>query len=169
VRVPSRGVIVTGVTTRIPLDTDDAVVVTSRAADGRTTPVVAELLASWSSASSSTGVAGMLATSDLATRWVVPQPDVDADLVVTVFNPGPDPVTATLLPADLIDRARGATSEPELAIPAGAARTFRLALLGNRPVAAVVTTDHPVVVGLTALGDAGAAVSPAIPDFHHRG
>ena len=85
-------------------------------------------------------------------------PDVDAETTVTVFNPGPEPVTAELLPADLVDRRVGATSEPELAIPPGAAKTVRLALLGARPVPTVVTANHPVVVGLTVLGDAGAAV-----------
>jgi hypothetical protein len=167
--VPSNGVVVTGVTTRIPLNTDYVLVVSSKATEGRRAPVVAELLASWPTAASSSGVAGMVATSQLATRWVVPQPDIDAERVVTVFNPGPDPVTAELLPAELVGRTGAATSARELAIAPGAAKTFRLALLGTRPVATVITTNHPVVSGLTTLGNAGAGVSPGIPDFHDGG
>jgi NAD-dependent SIR2 family protein deacetylase len=33
----------------------------------------------------------------------------------------------------------------------------------------VITANHPIVVGLTVLGDAGASVSEGIPDFGHRG
>jgi hypothetical protein len=167
VRVPAQGLTVVDVTVRVPRDTDIAVVATARAVDGRRVPGVGRLLASWAPSSSSTGVGGTLGASLAATRWVVPVPDVDAETTVTVFNPGPEPVTAALLPADQIDRRSGATSEPELAIPAGAAKTVRLVLLGSRPQATVVTADHPVVVGLTALGDAGAALDTALPDLHH--
>jgi hypothetical protein len=169
VRVPSQGVVPVDVTSRVPLGTDFAVEATSRTVDGRAVPVVAELFASWSPSSSSTGVAATAATTVTATRWVVPVPDVKADSTITVFNPGPAPVTAELLTADLVDRRVGATSEPERAIPAGAARTVRVALVGARPIPIVVTAQHPVVVGLTVLGIAGAAVSGAIPDLTRGG
>ncbi len=165
VRVQSQGVASLDVTTRVPLDTDFVVTATSRAVDGRRTPVVAELLASWAPASSTTGLAGTVGTTVTARRWVVPEPDVDADQFVTVFNPGTEPVTAALLPASLIDRSSGAASEPEVAIPPGGAKVIRLSLLGDRPVTAVVTAEHPIVVGLTVLGDAGAAIAEAIPDL----
>jgi len=167
VRVPSQGVVVVDVTTRVPLDTDVAVVATAREVDGRRVPVVAHVLASWAPASSSTGVGGTLGSILTATRWVVSVPDVDAETTVTVFNPGPEPVTAELLAADLVDRRVGATSEPELAIPPGAAKTVRLAPVGSRPRPTVVTANHPIVVGLTVLGDAGAALSTALPDVDH--
>ncbi len=166
VRVPAQGLTVVDVTTRVPLDTDIAVVATARAVDGHRVPVVAQMLASWAPSSSSTGVGGTLGSTLAATRWVVPDPDVDAETTVTVFNPGPEPVTAALLPADQVDRRVGATSEPELAIKPGAAKIVRLAS-GTRPRAMVVTADHPVVVGLTTLGDAGAALSTALPDLTH--
>ena len=73
-----------------------------------------------------------------------------------------------MLPASEVDRRTGATSEPELAIAPGQAKTVRLALLGSRPLPAVITTNHPVVVGLTVLGDAGAALSAAIPDLGYE-
>jgi hypothetical protein len=166
-RVAAQGVTVVDVTTRVPLGQDITVVATSRAVDGRRIPVVAQLLTSWAPASSITGIGSTLGSTVAATRWVVPVPDIDGDATVTVFNPGSEPVTAALLPADLVDRKVGATSEPELAIPAGAAKTVRLALLGSRSSAGVVTADHPVVVGLTVLGNAGAALSTAIPDLTH--
>jgi hypothetical protein len=169
VRVQSEGVASVDVTTRVPLDTDFVVTATSRAVDGRRTPVVAELLASWAPASSTTGLAGTVGTTVTARRWVVPEPDVDAEQFVTVFNPGTEPVTAALLPASLIDRSSGATSEPEVAIAPGATKILRLSLLGDRPVTAVVTAQHPVVVGLTVLGDAGAAIAEAIPDLAYGG
>ena len=78
-------------------------------------------------------------------------------------------MTATLLPADLVDRRVGATSEPELAIPAGEAKTFRLSQLSSRRVAAVVTGNQPIVVGLTVLGTGGAAISDGIPDLTDAG
>jgi len=78
-------------------------------------------------------------------------------------------VTATLLPADSVDRRVGPTSEPELAIAPGKAKVVRLALLGSDSVAAVVTANHPVVVGLTLLGDAGASISTGIADPSYTG
>ncbi len=126
VRVPSQGVEVVDVTTRVPIDSDIAVVATARAVDGRRVPIVAELLATWAPASSTTGLAGTLGSTVTATRWVVPVPDVDADVTVTVFNPGPDPVTAEVLAAGDVDRRVGPTSEPELAIGPGKAKTVRV-------------------------------------------
>jgi len=108
--------------------------------------VVAEMLASWAPASSTTGLAGTVGATVTARRWVVAEPDVDAEQFVTVFNPGTRPVSAALLPASSIDRASGPTSEPEVAIPPGQAKVIRLALLGDRPVPAVVTANGPVVV-----------------------
>jgi hypothetical protein len=169
VRVPAQGIEVVDVTTRVPLDTDIAVTATVRDVDGRRVPVVAELLATWPKASASTGLAGTLGSTFTATRWVVPVPDVDAEATLTVFNPGTEPVTAELLAAGDVDRAVGPTSEPELAIGPGKVKTVRLSLLGARPVAAVVTANHPVVVGLTLLGDAGAAVSTGLPDLNVGG
>jgi hypothetical protein len=169
VRVPAQGVADVGVTTRVPRDTAYTVLADARTVDGRRVPVVAELAATWSPASASSGLASVVGTPLTATRWVVTRPDVDADAVATVFNPGPDPVTVALLPADLVDRARGAASEPEVAVPPGEMRTLRLALLGTRRSAAVLTAEQPIVVGLTALGRAGASISLGVPDFSHGG
>jgi hypothetical protein len=169
VRVPSQGVVDVDVSTRVPLGSDYAVVVTSRALNGSRVPVVSELLGTWAPASASTGLASTVATDLTATRWVVPRLDVDADSTITVFNPGPDPVTASFLPADQVDRAVGPTSEPELAIGPGQAKTIDATRVGKRAVPVVVTSNHPVVVGLTVLGAAGAALSGGIPDFTHGG
>ena len=166
VRVPSLGVVWVDVTARVPLDTDIAVTATSQAVDGRRVPVVGEMLATWPAASSSTGVGTTVGTDLTATRWVVPVPDVDAATIVTVFNPGPEPVTAAVLAAADVDRRVGPSSEPELAIGAGAAKSLRLPA-GTTLVPRVVTANHPVVVGLTVLGSVGAAVSTALPDLGH--
>ena len=120
--------------------------------------MVAEILASWAPSSSSTGVGGTLGSTLAATRWVVPVPDVDAETTVTVFNPGPEPVTAELLPADLVDRRVGATSEPELADPAGSGQDRAAGVLGARPVRWWSPPTTPWSSGLTVLGDAGAGV-----------
>ncbi len=167
VRVPSQGVILVDVNTRVPLDSDVAVIATARAVDGRRVPIVAELLETWPPASSTTGLASTLGSTITADRWVVPVPDVDGDVTVTVFNPGPDPVTAEVLPAADIDRRVGPTSEPELAIAPGKAKTVRLTRPGSRPIATVITANHPVVVGFTVLGNAGAAIGGAVPDLTH--
>jgi hypothetical protein len=169
VRVPSQGVEVVDVTSRVPVDSDVAVTATARTVGGRLVPVVAEMLASWSPASSTAGVAGTMGTTVTATRWVVPVPDVDAQGTITVFNPGPDPVTAEILAARDVDRRVGPTSEPELAIAPGQAKTVRVVTVGSRPVPTVVTAGHPVVVGLTLLGNAGAAIATAVPDLNHGG
>jgi hypothetical protein len=165
VRVPSQGVEVVDLTTRVRLGSDVAVIATAREVDGRRVPVVAELLATWAPTSSSTGLAGTLGSTVTATRWVVPVPDVDGEVTMTVFNPGPEPVTAEVLAAGDVDRRVGPTSEPELAIAPGKAKTVRLTRLRGRPIATVVTANHPVVVGFTVLGNAGAALSAALPDL----
>jgi hypothetical protein len=166
ISVAAQGVVVVDVTLRVPVDTDLAVTATVRAStNGSRVPVVAELLGTWSSASSSTGFASTVGSTVTATRWVVPVPDVDADATITVFNPGPEPVTAELLAAGDVDRPIGPTSEPELAIGPGQVKTVNVARLGPRVVPVVVTANHPVVVGLTLLGAAGAAMSTGIPDL----
>jgi hypothetical protein len=164
-RVGGQDVVLVDVTTRVPLDRELAVTVTARAVDGRRVPVVAEILATWPSTSASAGLGGTVGSTLQATRWVVPVPDVDAPTTITIFNPGPHPVTAAVLAADLVDRRVGATSEPERAIAPGEAKTVQLA--AGRAAPMVVTADHPVVVGATVLGDAGAAVTEALPDLAH--
>jgi hypothetical protein len=164
VRVRSQGVATVDVTTRVPIDNDLAVTATARTVDGRRVPVVVELLGVWPPASPNTGVAGTVGTTATATRWVVPVPDLDAEATITVLNPGTEPVTAALLPADEVDRRIGPTSEPELAIAPGEAKTVRVS--SRSGAALVVTADHPVVVGLTMLGDAGVAVTTGIPDLN---
>ena len=169
VALPARGVTSVDVTARVPLGTEYAVVVTARAAGGRPIPVVAELLASWAPSSSTTGVGTTLGSTTTARRWVVLQPDVDVDAFLTVYNPGPEPVTAEILSVSFLDRKVGPTSEPELAIAPGKAKIVKVVLLGSARSAGVVTANHPIVVGLTLLGDAGASVSSAIPDPSYRG
>jgi hypothetical protein len=166
IQVPSQGVVLVDVTARVPLDSDVAVTATARAVDGRRVPVVAEVLATWTSTSSGAGLGGTVGSTVVATRWVVPVADVDATTTITIFNPGPDPVTAEVLPADQVDRRIGATSEPERAIAPGEAKTVEVPA-SARLGALVVTANHPVVVGSTLLGAAGAAVSAALPDLTH--
>ena len=147
-----------------PLDSDIAVVATARAVDGRRSRrgraarVVVVLVVD---APASRAPLGSTVT---ATRWVMPVPDVDVDVIVTVFNPGPDPVTARCSRpatstggrpderAELRDRGRQGED--------GSPRRPR-----RRPIACVVTANHPVVVGYTVLGNAGAAMSAALPDL----
>jgi len=169
VTVPAHGVASTDVTTRVPLGTDYAVTVSARGVDGRRTPVVAELLASWAPSSATTGVAATLGTPIAARRWVVPQPDGDADAFVTVLNPGTDPATAAMLPARSVDRRVGPTSEPEVAVAPGKAAVLKVTLGRSAGGALVITAQHPIVVGLTLLGAAGASVSAAIPDPSYTG
>ncbi len=169
IAIPSRGVTAVDVSARVPLGTEYAITATARDVDGHRVPVVAEVLISWAPASSTTGVGSTLGTTATARRWVVPQPDVVADGFVTVYNPGTEPVTATLLPADEIDRRVGPSSEPEVAIAPGKAKIVKLSLLVGSSSAAVVTANHPIVVGLTALGEAGASISSGIPDPAYAG
>lgn len=167
VRVPAQDVVLVDATRRVPLGSDYALVATSRPVDGRAVPVVAGLVSTWAPDSTSTGVAATTGSTLGATRWVVLRPGVDAATTITVFNPGPDPVTAALLPAGQVDRATGPVSEPELAIAPGQAKAIDAARVGSTAV--VVTTAHPVVVGLTVLGAAGAAIGTGIPDFTRGG
>ncbi len=169
VSVPSRGVVAVDLTGRVPVDSEYAVAVRSRSAEGVTEPVVAETLAWWPPSSSSTAVASTLAPVRAARRWVVVLPDVDADALITVANLGRSPVTAALLPADQVDRSVGPTSEPELAIAPNAVGSFRVTNLRIRRGTLVITTDHPVFVGLTIIGPAGVSTSAAVPDLEYRG
>jgi hypothetical protein len=169
VSVPSRGVVVVDLTGRAPVDSEYAVAVRSRSAEGNTEPVVAEALAWWPASSSSTGVASTLGPEHAARRWVVVVPDVDADALLSVANLGHSPVTAALLPADQIDRRVGPTSEPELAVGPNSVGSFRVTNLHNRRGTLVITTDHPVFVGLTIIGPAGVSTSAAVPDLEYRG
>ena len=72
IRVPSRGVVTTDVTTRVPIGTDYAITATAVDVDGRRVPFVAELLASWSPSSATPGLASTQGSSVAARRWVVP-------------------------------------------------------------------------------------------------
>ena len=153
----------------MPIGTDYAITVTSQPVDGHRSPIVAEVLSSWAPASSTTGVASTLGSPVAARRWVVPQPAVDADAFLTVFDPGAEPVTAALLPASSIDRRVGPTSEPELAVGPGRARVQQVTLGSGADSAWVITAAHPVVVGLTLLGADGASLSSAIPDPSYAG
>ena len=169
VSVPSRGVVAVDLTERVPVDSEYAVVVRSRSAEGDTAPVVAETLSWWPPSSASTAVASTLAPVRAARRWVVVLPDVDADALLTVANLGSQPVTAALLPADQVDRSVGPTSEPELAVGPNAVNSFRVTNLRTRSGTLVITTDHPVFVGLTIIGPAGVSTSAAVPDLEYRG
>jgi hypothetical protein len=162
--VPARSVLAVEPTTRVPIGTDYAISVTAQVLDGRRSPIVAEVLSSWAPSSSTTGVASTLGSSVAARRWVVPQPDVDADAFLTVFDPGAEPVTAALLPATSVDRRVGPTSEPELAVGPGKAKIQRVTLGSGNDSAWVITAGRPIVVGLTLLGADGASLSSAIPD-----
>jgi hypothetical protein len=159
VAIPARGVVAVDVTARVPLDTDYAVQVTSPGG-AKAVPVVAELLASWPSGASITGVASTLGSVDPAPRWIVPAPAAatGADGYVTVLNPGHRAVSARLRRAD------GGTTERSVA--PGKVVVLHVADIGAESGALVVTADHPVVVGLTVLGSVGASTSAAIPDYH---
>lgn len=170
VTVPAGGVIAVELTTRMPLGADYSVTATARDTNGRRVPIVAEMLASWTPTSSTPGVASTLGSTVTARRWVVPQPDADADAFLTVLNPGTEPVTAALLPAAFVDRPAGATSEPEVAVAPGTAEVLQIVRIGRRPGGAlVITANHPIVLGLTMLGPAGASISAAIPDLSYPG
>ncbi|MFN8026708.1 MAG: DUF5719 family protein, partial [Acidimicrobiia bacterium] len=169
VKVPSRQVVAVDFTNRVPVDSPYSLVVRARSAEGTTEPVVAESLAWWSAASSSTGVASTLGPVKPAKRWVVLLPDVDADATITVANTGTKPVTASLLAADQIDRSVGPVSEPERAVAPNSMSTFEVPNLRTSRGTLVVTADHPVFVGLTVLGDAGASTSAAFPDYEYTG
>jgi len=89
--------------------------------------------------------------------------------VLTVVNAGMKPVTAALLPADQVDRAVGPTSEPERAVAPNSIASFSVLDLRTPRGALVITADHPVFVGLTVLGAAGASTSAAFPDYEYDG
>ena len=131
-------------------------------------PIVAELLATWAPASSTTGVAGTLGSTVTVTRWVVPVPDVDAAVTVTVFNPGPDPVTAEVLAAGDVDRAgrpdeRARAGDRARQGEDGSPRGPGVAR--SRPSS---PRTHAVVVGYTVLGNVGVATrAPRFPISNH--
>ena len=125
-------------------------------------PFVAELLASWSPSSDTTGAgehAGHLGRRPAAGSCPNPTSTLDVGAFVTVYNPGPtDPRLESSL--------RGGSSL-EVAIP-GRPRWSAVAL-DDAAGALVVTAPQPIVVGLTLLGDAGASISTAIPDPSYAG
>ncbi|HEX9467480.1 MAG TPA: hypothetical protein VGA11_03650, partial [Acidimicrobiia bacterium] len=169
VTIPAGGVVSVDVTAHVPADTAFAVTVTSRNAERITGPVVAELLAWWPPGSATRGVATTLGSTRPARRWVIPLPAVDSAGLITVMNPGTKPITAALLPAEFVDRPRGATSEPERGVSPQRIATFRVVRVGDDGSGAlVVTADRPVIVGFTITGNVGAAASAAIPDLAYR-
>jgi hypothetical protein len=169
VQIPSRQVVSVDFTNRVPADSPYSLVVRSRSAEGDTEPVVAESLSWWPASSSSTGVASTLGPPRAAMRWVVLLPDVDADALLSVANVGTKPVTASLLPADQVDRKVGPTSEPERAVAPNSVASFTVANLRTNHGVLVITAEHPISVGLTVLGAAGASTSAAFPDYKYTG
>jgi hypothetical protein len=156
IRVPARSVVATDVTAQVPLDTEYVITATAVGPDGQRVPFVAELLASWAPRSASPGAASLMRSHDAARRWVVPQPDVDEDAFLTVYNPGPGRVS--------VARRDGAS----LDIAPRTAKVFEV-VLGADDGALVVTAPQPIVVALTLLGDVGASISSAIPDPSYAG
>jgi hypothetical protein len=169
VKIPSRQVVDVDFTNRVPVDSPYSVVVRARNAEGDTAPVVAESLSWWPASSSTTGVASTLGPQQAAKRWVVVLPDVDADALLSVADVGTGPVTASLLPADQVDRGVGPSSEPELSVAPNSMAAFTVRDLRTHRGVLVVTADHPVYVGLTVLGAAGASTSAAFPDYEYTG
>ena len=87
---------------------------------------------------------------------------------VTVVNPGPEPVTAELLAADLVDRRVGPPASPSLR--SHQSRQDRAAGPARRPTGADRGhRQHPVVVGLTCSATPAPRSSAAIPDLAHGG
>ena len=163
VDIPARGVTTVDVGTRVLAGTQYAVTITARNAEGRAGPVVAEMLESWPSSSASTGVATTLGSTRLARRWVIALPSGNVDGVITVVNPGTQPVTASLLVYDAGDTS-GPPSEPERAIDASRFAVFDLVEVGaGGDHVLVVTSDRPVAVGVTYTGPSGAAITPRYP------
>jgi hypothetical protein len=157
-------VVALDVSDRVPADSTYAVRAFARTVEGHAAPLVVEMLSWWPEESTSTSVATTLGAPDAARRWVVAVPDAQADGVVTVVNPGAQPVTAEL-------RVYGAdggepASAPAVAIERGRFATFALGSLGvPRDRVMAVVADRPVVVGFTVIGDAGGAMMLAVPDF----
>ncbi len=165
VDIPARGVTTVDVGTRVLAGTQYAVTVTARNAEGHSGPVVAEVLESWPLSSASTGVATTLGSTRLAKRWVIALPSANIEGVITVVNPGTEPLTASLLVYDAGDTT-GPPSEPERAIEANHFAVFDLVEVGaGGDHVLVVTSDRPVAVGVTYTGPSGAAITPAIPDY----
>ena len=97
----------------------------------------------------------MMGSPDAARRWVVPQPDVDDDAFLTVYNPGT--IRSRRAPVDTsARRCRASTIAPRTA------KVFEVVLDADDG-ALVVTAPQPIVVGLTLLGDAGASISTRDP------
>jgi hypothetical protein len=167
VSVPARSAVVVDVSDRVPADSQFAVRAFARTVEGRSKPLVVELLGWWPEASSSTAVASTLGAPRAAGRWVVPVPTTDGDVTVTVINPGAGPLTAELL----VYGAAGQppSSAPAAAIGAGRFATFDLGALGyDSGRVVVVVADEPVVVGVTVFGDDGAAFVAGVPDDAYR-
>jgi hypothetical protein len=169
VDVPAQGVVTVDITGRVPVDTDYAITVTPRRNGATIVPVVAELMAWWPPASTSSAVASTLGSVGIARRWVVTAPEGDADAYVTVLDPGAGPAVVGLLRAGRVDRGTSATSGEHRKIKAGGLAVFHVAHIGDEQSAFVVTADHAVVVGLTVLGAAGASASAAAPDPSYSG
>jgi Family of unknown function (DUF5719) len=165
VDVSARGVTTVDVGNRVPAGTQYAVTVIARSTEAHSGPVVAEVLESWPSSSASTGVATTLGSTRLAKRWVIALPSANVEGVITVVNPGTEPLTASLLVYDAGDTT-GPPSEPERSVVANHFAVFDLVELGaGGDHVLVVTSDRPVAVGVTYTGPSGAAITAAIPDF----
>jgi Family of unknown function (DUF5719) len=168
VSIDAQAVVTVDTAALAPAGSSYTVSVSARDVEGHTAPVVAEVLASWPPTASARSVATSLGTTRTARRWVIALPDLapGTTATVTVVNPGTAPVTAALVAFRAGD-IRGPSSEPELAIPAAEFGTFDATDSTGRVL--VVNANHPVVVTLTILGDAGASASPAVPDLFARG
>ncbi len=162
VPVPARSVVTVDVSERVPEGSPFAVRALARTVEGHEAPLVVEALQWWPDSSSSTAVAGSLGATSAARRWVVPLPAAEADAVVTVLNPGSEPVTAELLVYDDGDEPRSA---PAAAVAPGRFATFSLGSLEGAPRVVVVSADRAVVAGLTVVGAAGGSVMTSVPDY----
>jgi hypothetical protein len=151
-----------------PADAAYTVSVTARDAEGHSPPVVAETFASWPPDVGTRSVATSLGATRTARRWVIALPELGAGMqaTATVANPGTNPVTASLQVLRAGD-TRPPVSAPELAVPAAEIAAFDVSASTGRVL--VITSDRPVVVSLTVVGDDGGSVSPAVPDFAARG
>lgn len=164
VSVPSHSVVAVDVATQVPVGSSYTVRAFARDVEGHAPPLVVEMLGWWPDASSSTGVATAVGATRAATRWVIALPGVDGNASVSILNPGGEGLTAEVRS---YNRTGGApSSAPAVAIPASRFASVSLGELGaTREQVIVVVADHPVVVGLTVTGVAGAAWMVAVPDF----
>ena len=163
--MPARSVVTVDVDHSGPDRHQYAVRVTARDVDGRRVPVVAELLASWPPSSTSTG---RRRARQGTTRRRPPLggrrcPTTTSRAIVTVLNPGTEPVTAELLVYDgATDRSatrRAAPSRP------AASRLFAVeSLAGGGRVRGRHAPTIRSSSAFTLLGDAGGVDQPAIPD-----